>query len=159
MSALARFACLTLSAAAAACSPGAAEPQGSGSAQTVSLRHLTETSVAAPARDHYTIHGDLIPTPSHPDASFYLLRQRQPMLTGTIVAILREERAGKIAYARVEVDCAKRLFHVLGVGNRRSFAELAIAQDGPLRPIEGLPLRQELSSFVCQKNGTPLAIA
>ena len=76
-----------------------------------------------------------------------------------IVAILREERGGRVAYARAEVDCGRRLFHVLGVGASRASAEVAIAHDGPLRPMAGLPLREELGGYICRRTGTPLAPA
>lgn len=125
---------------------------------SVSLRNLTD-QVSAPAQKGYVLQGDLIPTPSDTRSKYYLLRTRQPLLHGSRIALLRQEAGSRVAYARVEVDCSRRLFHVLGVGNRRSFAETSIAYDGPLRSIEGLPLRQELARFVCASAGTPLAAA
>lgn len=127
-------------------------------AEAVDLRNLTE-EVSAPAQPGYVLQGDLIPTPSDTRAKYYLLRSREPLLSGSRIALLRQEVGPRIAYARVEVDCARRLFHVLSVGNRRSFAETSIAYDGPLRPIDGLPLRQELASYVCKTAGTALAPA
>ncbi len=127
--------------------------------QSVSLRGLADTTAATETREEYKIHGKLIPTPSDTSARYFLLRERERLLADTIVAIIRQERTGRIAYARVELNCGKRLFHVLGVGNRRAFAETDITYDGPLRPIEGLPLRQELAAYICNVNGTPLAAA
>jgi hypothetical protein len=121
------------------------------------LRNLTETTTAAPRRANYQIEGDLIPTPSDSRTRYYLLSQRSPLLAGTVIAVLREERGDKAAYARVEVACDKRQFHIVGVGNRRSFAETSVTRDGPLRSIESFPLRQEIAAFVCDKHGTPLA--
>ncbi len=122
----------------------------------VSLRNLTDTTSAAARRD-YEIQGSLIPTPSDRRSRYYLLWQRRPMLSDQMVAIIRQENGSRIAYARVGVDCGRRLFHVLGVGNRRSFAEMAIAYDGPLRSVAGLPLRQELAAYVCEAAGERLA--
>ena len=140
----------------AACSPS--QPQDApATQQTVSLRTLTNTSASAEERDSYTIQGDLIPTPSDPTARYFVLFQKEVPLDDTMIAILRQERNHRISYARIELDCNKRLFHVVGVGNRRSFAETNITYDGPLRSIEGLPLRQELASFICRTNRTPLA--
>ncbi|WP_380778870.1 hypothetical protein [Sphingomonas sp. R86520] len=122
----------------------------------VSLRNLSSTEVAVPKPDQLTVKGRLIPTPSDPTSKHFLLRERQAV-GGTIIAILRQEHDGKVAYARTEVDCGKRLFHVLGVGSNRALVETNIAHDGPLRSIEGLPLREELASYVCNASGTPLA--
>ncbi|MES3152593.1 hypothetical protein [Sphingomonas faeni] len=122
----------------------------------VSLRNLTETDVAVPKPEQLTVKGRLIPTPSDPTSRHFLLRERKAV-GGTIIAILRQEHGGKVAYARTETDCAKRLFHVLGVGPNRALVETNIAHDGPLRPIKGLPLREELATYVCDASGTPLA--
>ena len=122
----------------------------------VSLRNLTETEVAVPKPEQLTVKGRLIPTPSDPTSRHFLLRERKAV-GGTIIAILRQEDAGKVAYARTETDCANRLFHVLGVGPNRALVETNIAHDGPLRPIKGLPLREELATYVCAASGTPLA--
>ncbi|MEG8056133.1 hypothetical protein QP150_04545 [Sphingomonas sp. 22L2VL55-3] len=84
------------------------------------------------------------------------MRERKAA-SGTIIAILRQEHDGKVAYARTETDCGKRLFHVLGVGPNRALVETNVAHDGPLRPIKGLPLREELATYVCNASGTPLA--
>jgi hypothetical protein len=122
----------------------------------VSLRNLAETDVAVPKPERLTVKGRLIPTPSDPTSRHFLLRERKAV-GGTIIAILRQEHDGKVAYARTEVDCAKRLFHVLGVGPNRALVETNTAPDGPLRPIQGLPLREELAKYVCAASGTPLA--
>jgi hypothetical protein len=122
----------------------------------VSLRNLAETDVAVPKPERLTVKGRLIPTPSDPTSRHFLLRERKAV-GGTIIAILRQEHDGKVAYARTEVDCAKRLFHVLGVGPNRALVETNTAPDGPLRPIKGLPLREELAKYVCAASGTPLA--
>ncbi len=124
----------------------------------VSLRNLTETDVAVPKPEQLTVKGRLIPTPSDPTSRHFLLRERKAV-GGTIIAILRQEHGGKVAYARTETDCAKRLFHVLGVGPNRALVETNIAHDGPLRPIKGLPLREELATYVCNASGTPLTKA
>ncbi|TCP96995.1 hypothetical protein C8J46_10726 [Sphingomonas sp. PP-F2F-A104-K0414] len=124
----------------------------------VSLRNLAETDVAVPKPEQLTVKGRLIPTPSDPTSRHFLLRERKAV-GGTIIAILRQEHDGKVAYARTETDCAKRLFHVLGVGPNRALVETNIAHDGPLRPIKGLPLREELATYVCEASGTPLAKA
>ena len=143
---------------ASACSPAPTTDTAAGNTETVSLRNLAETETARPARDRYTIQGRLIPTPSDTTSRYYLLRERKA-LTDTHIAIIRQEHAGRIAYARAELDCDKRLFHVLGTGPNRALVETNIAHDGPLRPIKGLPLREELAMFVCQVAGTPLKAA
>ena len=122
----------------------------------VSLRNLAETEVAVPKPEQLTVKGRLIPTPSDPTSRHFLLRERKAV-GGTIIAILRQEHEGKVAYARTETDCGKRLFHVLGVGPNRALVETSVAHDGPLRPIKGLPLREELATYVCAASGTPLA--
>ncbi|MES3057060.1 hypothetical protein O6V14_15605 [Sphingomonas faeni] len=124
----------------------------------VSLRNLAETEVAVPKPEQLTVKGRLIPTPSDPTSRHFLLRERKAV-GGTIIAILRQEHEGKVAYARTETDCGKRLFHVLGVGPNRALVETNVAHDGPLRPIKGLPLREELATYVCNASGTPLAKA
>lgn len=124
----------------------------------VSLRNLAETEVAVPKPEQLTVKGRLIPTPSDPTSRHFLLRERKAV-GGTIIAILRQEHDGKVAYARTETDCAKRLFHVLGVGPNRALVETNVAHDGPLRSIKGLPLREELATYVCDASGTPLAKA
>ena len=122
----------------------------------VSLRNLAETEVAVPKPEQLTVKGRLIPTPSDPTSRHFLLRERKAV-GGTIIAILRQEHDGKVAYARTETDCGNRLFHVLGVGPNRALVETNVAHDGPLRPIKGLPLREELATYVCEASGTPLA--
>jgi len=150
-------AALTAALMMAACSggtePGNVAAEGNG----VSLRNLADTEVAAPAGDrNFRLQGTLIPTPSDLQSRHFLLRERRAV-GGNIIAILREERGDRIAYARTEVDCARRLFHVLGVGPSRATAEVATVYDGPLRPMAGLPLREELGAFICERAGTPLA--
>lgn len=137
---------------------GCGEPVANDTAAVngVSLRNLAETDVAAPAPERHTVQGRLIPTPSDTASRYFLLRDRTAV-GGTTIAIIRQEHAGRVAYARTEVDCTRRLFHVLGVAPNRALAETEQAYDGPLRPISGLPLRQELATFVCQAAGTPLA--
>ncbi len=141
-----------------ACSPAPTADAAADTNTTVSIRNLAETEVARAARAPDRIQGRLIPTPSDPQSRYYLLRERKA-LTDTHIAIIRQERGGRIAYARAELDCDKRLFHVLGTGPNRALVETNIAHDGPLRPIKGLPLREELATFVCQVAGTPLKAA
>ncbi|SOB86967.1 hypothetical protein SAMN06297144_2086 [Sphingomonas guangdongensis] len=143
-----------LSLLAAGCS---SEPAASANDSDLKLRTLTMTNMAAPLRPSYPIEGDLIPTPSDQRTRYYLLQHRRPILAGTVVALLREEKGNKAAYARVEIDCAKRLFHIVGVGNRRAFAETSFKRDGPLRSMAGFPLREEIARYVCERQGTPLA--
>lgn len=133
-----------------ACS-GNQPPEG----ENVSLRNLVDSEVAGDPRPGYVLEGDLIPTPSDARSRYYLLRSRATP-TGTRIAILRQEKGDRIAYSRNELDCGNRLFHVLGVGNTRGGAEADIVYDGPLRPIVGLPLRQELAGYICEEAGTPL---
>jgi hypothetical protein len=144
---------------ATACS-GGSEPAGNVvEGNGVSLRNLVDTEVATPVRDrNFRLQGTLIPTPSDLQSRHFLLRERRAV-GGNVIAILREERGDRVAYARTEVDCTRRLFHVLGVGPSRATAEVATVYDGPLRPMAGLPLRQELGAFICERAGTPLAKA
>lgn len=139
----------------AACSGGVPD-QANDAAEAVALRNLVETEVAAPAKAGYRIEGDLIPTPSDSQSRYFLLRQRRA-IGGNIIAILRQERGDRIAYARTETDCAGRRLHVIGVGSSRGDVEVDRTTDGPLRPIAGLPLREELARFVCERAGTPIA--
>jgi len=149
-----------------ACSGAAstnADANGSGATNDsgeamVSLRNLGESNVAAPAPATFTVKGDLIPTPSDTASRYFLLRERRA-IGGTVIAIIRQEHDGRVAYARTEVDCGNRLFHVLGVASRRSLVETTIAYDGPLRPIAGLPLREELATYVCKRSNIPLGTA
>lgn len=152
-------AALIAAATLAACSPGAGggddmvDAEGNG----VSLRNLIDGPAARQAGDRaFRVQGTLVPTPSDTRSRYFLLRERRAV-TGNIIAILREERGDRIAYARTEVDCAGRLFHVLGVGPSRAAVETARSPDGPLRPVAGLPLRQDLARFICERSGTPLA--
>lgn len=131
---------------------GSEAPENAG----VSLRNLADTEVAAPAPDRFTVRGRPIPTPSDTRSRYVLLRNRAA-IGGTVIAIIRQERDGRVAYARAEVDCDRRLFHVLGVASSRALVETHVDHDGALRSIAGLPLRQELATFVCQAAGTPLA--
>lgn len=123
---------------------------------TVVLRNLAETEVAALKPARLDIVGDLIPTPSDKRSNYYLLRHRST-LAGTSIAIIRQEHDNRVAYARTEVDCEKRLFHVVGVAPTRGRVESDVAHDGPLRSIHGMPLREELARYVCERSGTPLA--
>lgn len=150
------FAGATLLAACSGQQPATTTTNDAMADNGVSLRNLAETDTAVPARDTYTVKGKLIPTPSDPTSRHYLLRDRLAV-GGTTIAILRQEHDGKIAYSRAEVDCGRRLFHVLGVGPNRALVETNVAHDGLLRPIEGLPLREEIATYVCNASGTPLA--
>ena len=142
-----------------ACSGGSEPADAANEGNGVSLRNLADTEVAVPAGDrNFRLQGTLIPTPSDLQSRHFLLRERRAV-GGNVIAILREERGDRIAYARTEVDCARRLFHVLGVGPSRATAEVATVYDGPLRPMAGLPLREELGAFICERAGTPLAKA
>lgn len=143
---------------ACACSPAPTTDNAVTTNETVSLRNLAETEVARPAPATLRIRGRLIPTPSDTQSRYYLLRERKA-LTDTHIAIIRQERGNRVAYARAEVDCEKRLFHVLGTGPNRALVETNIVHDGPLRPIKGLPLREELARYVCETAGTPLKAA
>jgi hypothetical protein len=146
---------IIISICATACS-NSSNGQDGGTENKVVLRDLaTRTSSLPSTADE--LRGDLISTPSDTRSRYYLLRSRKPLLRDSHVALIRQELNSRVAYARIEVDCSKRLLHVLGVGNRRAFAETAIAYDGPLRSIEGLPLREELATFICKTAGTPLA--
>lgn len=134
---------------------GTANDTGAANDAMVSLRNLGESNVAAPAPATFTVKGDLIPTPSDTASRYFLLRERRA-IGGTVIAIIRQEHDGRVAYARTEVDCGNRLFHVLGVAAKRSLVETTIAYDGPLRPIAGLPLREELATYVCKRSNIPL---
>ena len=143
----------------AACSATPADEQRRLDGNGVSLRTLADTDVAPPADSRtFALKGALIPTPSDARSIYFPLRQRTA-IGGTIGAIVREERGQRGADARTGVDCGKRLFHVLGVGSTRADAEVAIAYDGPLRPIAGLPRRQEIADCIYAEAGTPLAPA
>lgn len=123
---------------------------------TVVLRNLAESEVAAPRPERLKIVGERIPTPSDSRSDYYLLRH-QTTLAGTSIAIIRQELGDRVAYARTEVDCERRLFHVVGVASTRGRVESDVAHDGPLRSIHGMPLREELARYVCDRSGTPLA--
>jgi len=129
----------------------AASPSG------VSLRTPSPDDIRD-ARPGYPLQGVRIPTPSDTRTAYYLLRHRAAA-NGEVVAIIRHELGDKISYARVAADCQRGLFHVLGVAARRSLVETTIAYDGRLRPIEGLPLREELATYVCKRSNIPLAAA
>lgn len=124
----------------------------------VSLRNLADTDVAGEAGRGHLPGGELMATPSDPASEYYLLYQRRTP-TGTVVAVIRQERGDRVAYARTEADCSRRLFHVLGVGDTRGEAEALIAHDGPLGPVAGLPLREEMATAVCGRAGMPLTAA
>ncbi len=118
----------------------------------VSLRNLVDTEVAGNGIERYKLEGTAIPTPSDPNSRYELLRQRRTA-AGTTIAILRQQRGDRVAYARTELDCAANLFHIVGVADTRAHVETYTAHDGPLRPTTGMPLRQELSRFICQRQG------
>lgn len=119
-------------------------------AERVDLRHLVETEVAGDGIERYPLEGVVIPTPSDGQSRYELLRQRRTA-GGTTIAILRQQRGDRFVYARTELDCDKALFHVVGVADTRARVETNVAHDGPLRPTAGLPLRQELSRFICAR--------
>ncbi len=119
----------------------------------VDLRHLVETEVAGNGIERYPLEGVEIPTPSDAQSRYEVLRQRRTA-AGTIIAILRQQRGDRFVYARTELDCERNLFHVVGVADTRAHVETNVAHDGPLRPTEGLPLRQELSRFICARATT-----
>lgn len=121
----------------------------------VNLRNLAATDTSRPRPAGFQVQGDLIPTPSDTQSRYYLLRERAT-LNGPIVAIIRQERGDRVAYSRSETDCARRLFHVVGTGTTRGQVETDIAYDGPLRSIDGLPLREELARFICDRSKRPL---
>ncbi len=116
----------------------------------VDLRHLVETEVAGNGIERYPLEGVEIPTPSDAQSRYEVLRQRRTA-GGTIIAILRQQRGDRFVYARTELDCERNLFHVVGVADTRAKVETNVAHDGPLRPTTGLPLRQELSRFICAR--------
>lgn len=117
---------------------------------TVDLRHLVETEVAGNGIERYPLEGVEIPTPSDAQSRYEVLRQRRTA-GGTIIAILRQQRGDRFVYARTELDCERNLFHVVGVADTRAHVETNVAHDGPLRSTDGLPLRQELSQFICAR--------
>ncbi|KQM86127.1 hypothetical protein ASE67_09730 [Sphingomonas sp. Leaf23] len=118
--------------------------------ETVDLRHLVETEVAGNGIERYPLEGVEIPTPSDGQSRYEVLRQRRTA-AGTIIAILRQQRGDRFVYARTELDCERKLFHVVGVADTRAKVETNVAHDGPLRSTDGMPLRQELSRFICAR--------
>ncbi|MGN5373642.1 hypothetical protein [Sphingomonas hankookensis] len=134
----------------AACGASTAPDQQAALNNKVDLRHLVETEVAGNGIERYPLEGVEIPTPSDAQSRYELLRQRRTA-GDTIIAILRQQRGDRFVYARTEVDCARNLFHVVGVADTRAHVETNVAHDGPLRSTEGLPLRQELSRFICAR--------
>lgn len=138
-----------LTACGAATSPA---PEATNS--TVDLRHLVETEVAGNGIERYPLEGVVIPTPSDTQSRYEVLRQRRTA-AGTIIAILRQQRGDRFVYARTELDCDRNLFHVVGVADTRAHVETNVAHDGPLRPTSGLPLREELSRFICARASAP----
>ena len=142
-----------------ACSRPDAAADQSAAGNSVSLRKLTESEYAVvPQTRNFPLKGQKADTPSDTKSEYYILRTRTAV-TGNVIAMLREERDGRVAYARTETDCRHRLVHVLGVGSTRADAEVATANDGPLRSISGLPLREELARSICARSGVPLAPA
>lgn len=134
----------------AACGTSANTAPAENVAERVDLRHLVETDVAGNGIERYPLEGVVIPTPSDDQSRYELLRQRKTA-AGTTIAILRQQRGDRFVYARTELDCERDLFHVVGVADTRAHVETNVAHDGPLRPTAGLPLRQELSRFICQR--------
>lgn len=134
----------------AGCGTSANTVPAENAAERVDLRHLVETDVAGNGIERYPLEGEVIPTPSDDQSRYELLRQRKTA-AGTTIAILRQQRGDRFVYARTELDCERDLFHVVGVADTRAHVETNVAHDGPLRPTAGLPLRQELSRFICQR--------
>lgn len=134
----------------AACGTSANTAPAENVTERVDLRHLVETDVAGNGIERYPLEGVVIPTPSDDQSRYELLRQRKTA-AGTTIAILRQQRGDRFVYARTELDCERDLFHVVGVADTRAHVETNVAHDGPLRPTAGLPLRQELSRFICQR--------
>lgn len=134
----------------AACGTSANTVPAGNAAERVDLRHLVETDVAGNGIERYPLEGTVIPTPSDDQSRYELLRQRKTA-AGTTIAILRQQRGDRFVYARTELDCERDLFHVVGVADTRAHVETNVAHDGPLRSTAGLPLRQELSRFICQR--------
>ncbi|WP_345877456.1 hypothetical protein [Sphingomonas sp. T9W2] len=134
----------------AACGTSANTVPTENAAERVDLRHLVETDVAGNGIERYPLEGTVIPTPSDDQSRYELLRQRKTA-AGTTIAILRQQRGDRFVYARTELDCERDLFHVVGVADTRAHVETNVAHDGPLRSTAGLPLRQELSRFICQR--------
>lgn len=134
----------------AACGNSATSEPDAVTNNTVDLRHLVETEVAGNGIERYPLEGVEIPTPSDAQSRYEVLRQRRTA-SGTIIAILRQQRGDRFVYARTELDCDRNLFHVVGVADTRAHVETNVAHDGPLRSTNGLPLRQELSRFICAR--------
>ncbi len=134
----------------AACGTSANTVTTEDKVERVDLRHLVETDVAGNGIERYPLEGTVIPTPSDDQSRYELLRQRKTA-AGTTIAILRQQRGDRFVYARTELDCDRNLFHVVGVADTRAHVETNVAHDGPLRSTSGLPLRQELSRFICQR--------
>lgn len=133
----------------AGCGTSASTVPEAEKAERVDLRHLVETDIAGNGIERYPLEGEVIPTPSDDQSRYELLRQRKTA-TGTTIAILRQQRGDRFVYARTELDCERDLFHIVGVADTRAHVETNVAHDGPLRSTAGLPLRQELSRFICQ---------
>ncbi|KQM22935.1 hypothetical protein ASE73_01495 [Sphingomonas sp. Leaf24] len=133
-----------------ACGTSGDSAPSTNATEQVDLRHLVETEIAGNGIERYPLEGTVIPTPSDKQSRYELLRQRKTAV-GTTIAILRQQRGDRFVYARTEVDCERDLFHVVGVADTRAHVETNVAHDGPLRPTAGLPLRQELSRFICQR--------
>lgn len=134
-----------------ACGGGGTDtPAVNEQAATVNLRELATTNVAHAAPDSFKIEGTRIPTPSDTRSRYFLLRQR-PTVIGQTIAIIRQEMGDRVAYARLELNCEKRLMHVVGVADTRARVETSVSYDGPLRPIDGKPLRGEMLDFICKR--------
>lgn len=142
-----------------ACSSSSADGGQSAAGRSVTLRTLTQSDYAVVPRSRdFALKGQKVATPSDPHSNHYVLRVRTAV-TGNVVAMLREERGARVAYSRTETDCRTGRMHILGVGSTRREAEVASIDDGPLRPMTGLPLRRELARAICERAGTPLSIA
>lgn len=150
---------LLMAATLSACSSSSADSGQAAAGPPVTLRTLADSGYATvPQSRDFALKGQKVATPSDPRSDHYVLRVRTAV-TGNVIAMLREERGARVAYARTETDCSTGRMHILGVGSTRGEAEVAHVEDGPLRPMKGLPLRQELARAICERSGTPLTVA
>ncbi len=133
-----------------ACSGNATEEAANNQEAAIVLRDLAASNVSSPAPPELKIPGVEMTTPSDTRSKYFLLRQR-PTVIGQTIAIIRQELNGRVAYARLELNCEQRLLHVVGVADTRARVETSVAYDGPLRPVEGLPLRGEMLDFICKR--------
>ncbi|KQM63614.1 hypothetical protein ASE75_10835 [Sphingomonas sp. Leaf17] len=133
-----------------ACGGSAIEEAANNQQAAVVLRDLAASNISSPAPPELKIPGVEMTTPSDTRSKYFLLRQR-PTVIGQTIAIIRQELNGRVAYARLELNCEQRLLHVVGVADTRARVETNVAYDGPLRPVEGLPLRGEMLDFICKR--------